>query len=151
VSNWTYDTFPATVDTLYYRTMTSNQNNQDIEEHNCNFSGVAIGDYSNFTAECGSYLNTALKSLDGVNIYNLYGPCWNYNASANATNFTAADLRSQLYGKKMINGVEHEYQKFWSADEYTPWLPKIGKKSQLGEDYGIPGCIWALPAAEHLN
>lgn len=38
-----------------------------------------------------------------------------------------------------------------TAAEYTPWLFK-GSSSELGDtDYGIPPCVYALPAAEHLN
>jgi hypothetical protein len=86
-------------------------------------------------------------AFDGVNIYNIYGKCWYWQG--NTTNFTSTDLRNKLYGKYISsNGEEHEYQKFFSAYEYTPWVKPLRAEDT---DYGIPGCIYALPAAEHLN
>lgn len=137
---------------MYYRSLISSDLMYDINKGDCNFSGVALNDTRNLTAACAGYLTDALSNLAGINIYNLYGPCWNYNASANATNFTAAQVRDKLYGKTYINGKEEEYQKFYTAHDYTPWVPNIRRKLK-DEDgpYGIPACIWALPAAEQLN
>lgn len=90
--------------------------------------------------------------MQDIDVYNIYGECWGANLSADATNFNAADVRNQLYGKTMINGEEKEYKKFMTAQEYTPWVKRV-RRSKVGDepDYGIPPCIYALPAAEHLN
>ena len=91
------------------------------------------------------------QGIEDIDIYNIYGPCWGVNASANATNWTA-EARSQLYGKTVINGEEKEYKKFMTAQEYTPWVKRVRKsKDDNDTDYGLPACIYALPAAEHLN
>merc|ERR1712146_647564 len=39
-----------------------------------------------------------------------------------------------------------------TAQEYTPWIKRVKKsKTDDDTDYGIPPCIYARPAAEHLN
>lgn len=150
VTNWAYDTTPATVDVAYYRSMISNSVYNSIQQQQCDYSGVALGDTSKLSKECLADLSAVYQALNDIDIYNLYGRCWGVNASANATNFTAAEVRSQLYGKAVINGEEKEYKKFMTAQEYTPWVKRV-RKSANDTDYGIPPCIYALPAAEHLN
>lgn len=54
VTNWTYDTFPATYDVLYYRMLMSQQLRDNIEANHCNFSGLALGDDTHLTPECSS-------------------------------------------------------------------------------------------------
>lgn len=84
----------------------------------------------------------------GVDIYNIYGKCWNW--TGNTTNFTSTDIRNKLYGQYVSkSGQVHEYKKFYSASDYTPWVKGLGLNDNA--DYGIPGCIYVLPAAEHLN
>lgn len=64
-----------------------------IEKNDCNFSGVALGDKTFLTKECEKLLNEGLKLMKGINIYDLYGHCYDFNASANATNFTATHFK----------------------------------------------------------
>lgn len=119
----------------------------EIDAKKCNFSGVGMGDYAYLSEECMPLLNDMYNSFDGIDIYNIYGKCWDWNGTV--TNFTAANARDKLYGKYVSkSGKVHEYQKYWSAQEYTPWIKPFGADRS---DYGIPGCIYALPAAEHLN
>lgn len=124
----------------------SQQLSDKIDEANCNFTGIAIGDYSNVSPDCDKYSNQMMSAFTGINIYDIYGKCWYFKPDTE--NFTESDVREKLFGKVVVDGVEHEYNKFFSAADYTPWLKKF-----IGEDtdYGIPGCIYALPAAEHLN
>jgi serine carboxypeptidase-like clade 2 len=151
VTNWTYDTAPATVDVAYYRSLMSSADWLAMQRLQCNVSGVPLGDYSHATAECMGHLASMYAGIEDLDVYNIYGRCWGVNASANATNWTAA-ARSQLYGKTVINGEEKEYRKFMTAQEYTPWVKRARKASDGNDtDYGVPRCIYALPAAEHLN
>jgi pimeloyl-ACP methyl ester carboxylesterase len=151
VTNWEYDTTPATVDVAYYRSLMSSSTYNSMQKLGCDFSGVAIGNFSNVSAECLGHLSTMYQGMQDIDVYNIYGECWGVNASANASNWTAA-ARSQLYGKTMINGEEKEYKKFMTAQEYTPWVKRVRRpKGDNQTDYGIPRCIYALPAAEQLN
>lgn len=145
VTNWTYDTTNATFDVTYYRLLISQALKDEIDAKQCNFSGVGMGDYTYLSEECQPLLSQMYDAFDGINIYDIYGKCWFWEA--NTTNFTSSDVRNKLYGKYVANGVEHEYQKFYSAQEYTPWVKPLRDNAE----YGIPGCIYALPAAEHLN
>lgn len=148
VTNWTFDTANATMDVAYYRMLVPQTLKDQIKEKQCNFSGVGMSDFAYLSEECEPLLDQMYNAFDGIDIYNIYGKCWYWNGT-NTTNFTTTDVRNQLYGQyKSKNGKVHEYQKFWSAQEYTPWVkPFVGASN----DYGIPGCIYALPAAEHLN
>lgn len=122
----------------------------DIESHNCDFSGYPLGDFSKLGPECLSYIDEMMTTFTGINIYNIYGKCWDFKPKT--TNFTAADVRAKLYGKIELDGVDHEYRKFYTPEEYTPWLKGLLKGGNIDDpDYGILPCIYAMPAAEHLN
>lgn len=64
-----------------------------------------------------------MKAFTGINIYDIYGKCWNF--THNTTDFTAADVRNKLFGKVVVDGEEHEYKKFFSPYEYSPWLKRF--------------------------
>ena len=148
VTNWTYDTTPATVDVAFYRSLVSTSTYRAMENLNCNFSGVALQDFSNCSRECRGHLSTLYQAMQDIDVYNIYGRCW----GADLGGLSAEEVRNQLYGKAMINGEEKEYKKFMTAQEYTPWIKRVKKsKTDDDTDYGIPPCIYARPAAEHLN
>ena len=91
-----------------------------------------------------------MGAFTGINIYNIYGKCWYFKP--NTTDFTAADVRNKLFGKVEIDGIEHEYNKFYTPQEYSPWLKGMSQNfNEEDNDYGVPPCIYAMPAAEDLN
>lgn len=150
MTNWTYDTTPATVDVAFYRSLMPTADWEEMQRLQCNLSGIALGDYSHATDECRMLNNKIEAAMHDIDVYNIYGPCWGVNASENATNWNPS--RTDLFGKTNFNGKEEEYRKFMTAAEYTPWMFQ-GRKA-LRDDldkYGIPRCVYALPAAEQLN
>lgn len=52
VTNWTYDTAPATVDVAYYRSLMASADWQEFQRLQCNVSGLPLGDLSHATPEC---------------------------------------------------------------------------------------------------
>ena len=96
VTNWTYDTTNATFDVTYYRMLISQTLKDEIDAKQCNFSGIGMGDASYLTEDCYEPLNKMYDAFDGIDIYNIYGKCWDWKA--NTTDFTASDMRSKLYG-----------------------------------------------------
>lgn len=108
VTNWTYDTANATFDVAFFRSLMPHTLKHEIDAKKCNFSGVGMQDYSYLSEECGPLLSQMYDLFDGIDIYNIYGKCWDWEY--NTTDFTSTNLRDKLYGKyKSKSGKVHEY------------------------------------------
>merc|ERR1719223_1445620 len=77
VTNWTYDTMPATVTELYWRSLISQQLHDNITAAKCDYSMIEFE--NDISAECMEYMTKFNSLIDKVNIYNIYGTCWNAN------------------------------------------------------------------------
>lgn len=111
-----------------------------------------MDDMTYVTPECVPLLEKMYDAFNGIDIYNIYGKCWYWKGHPMFNGLSDEEKRSKLFGKKVLGGVEQEYQKFYTPYEYTPWVKR--PTTGLGDDsdqYGIPDCIYVLPAAEQLN
>lgn len=57
VTNWTYDTTPATVDVAYYRSLLSSTTYRDMQKMGCDYAGIALNDITNISADCLGYFS----------------------------------------------------------------------------------------------
>ena len=76
VTNWTYDNQGATLDVLYWYSLLDQTMYQALSNENCDFSGIDFGrDPSESCIEL--YETIQSKYLMNVNLYNVYGQCFN--------------------------------------------------------------------------
>ena len=87
--------------------------------------------------------------MDQVNIYDIFGYCY-------PTSPDEALLHS-LYGENnrglAVVGQELKtYKKFWTASDYTPWVPRKSYNESSEENLrGLPPCTWGGPIIKYLN
>lgn len=74
VTNWTYDTMPATVDMGYWHSIMSQDTHDSMIAEDCDYSGIVFD--KNPSDSCMEYLNTFQNNIQYVNIYNIYGQCY---------------------------------------------------------------------------
>lgn len=74
VTNWTYDTMPATVDMGYWRSIMSQEMHDNILAEGCDYSGIVFD--KNPSESCMNYLNKYQDDIADINIYNIYGTCY---------------------------------------------------------------------------
>ena len=87
--------------------------------------------------------------MDKVNIYDIFGYC--YPAPPDEA------LLHSLYGSNnrglAVVGQELKtYKKFYTASDYTPWVPRKSYNESSGENLGeLPPCTWGAPIIKYLN
>jgi len=122
VTNWTYDTTPATVTELYWRSLISQQLHDNITAAKCDYSMIEFE--NDISAECMDYMTKFNSLIDKVNIYNIYGTCWNANITPSVHdhhNVLSAYNSDSNMAIKMIDGQLRTHKRFSSSREYTPW------------------------------
>lgn len=147
VTNWTYDTMPATVTELYWRSLISQQLHDNITAAKCDYSMIEFG--ANISQECEDYLNKFNGLIDKVNIYNIYGPCWSANITPGVHdhhNVLSAYRSDSNMAVKMIDGQLKTHKRFSSSREYTPWTYR--KSDDTNE---LPPCTFGEPLIEWAN
>lgn len=138
VTNWTYDTQPATMNEAYYRSLMSTKSFDTMNKLKCDWSGVPFGKMP-ADPECIRILELHANNTEKVNVYNIYAPCW------------PAQPPSAKYGWTSLGGVPQRYNRGISSQDYTPWL-KWGKKAEkgLGES-GLPPCTFGQQIVDEMN
>lgn len=74
VTNWTYDTMPATIDMAYWHSIMSEEIHDKMTEEQCDWSGIAFG--NNPSDSCMNYFDEFQTAIQYINIYNIYGKCY---------------------------------------------------------------------------
>jgi len=74
VTNWKYDTTPATVYTAWSHELISYELHDQMVALDCDYSGDALGVPS--TPECEALLDQMNDEMEVINIYNIYGTCY---------------------------------------------------------------------------
>ena len=74
VTNWAYDTMPATIDMGYWRSILGQDLHDSINQLACNYSLIDFG--INPSDECMDLLNQVENDIEFINIYNIYGICY---------------------------------------------------------------------------
>jgi hypothetical protein len=62
-----------------------------------------------------SLFNRFENVISGLNFYDIYRPCWTVNDTVSL---------GDAMGEVEIGGEIKQYRKFYSYDDYTPWLHK---------------------------
>lgn len=77
VTNWTYDTLPASFEFAYQRGLVDTDTHDKAKEYNCDFSKIGPGK-GNATpvADCWPLIDRWTKLTEKIDIYNVYGKCW---------------------------------------------------------------------------
>ena len=74
VTNWTYDTMPATTDMGYSHSIMSQDMHDKMVAEECDYSGIVFN--KNPSDSCMNLLDEFSESIQYVNIYNIYGKCY---------------------------------------------------------------------------
>ena len=147
VTNWTYDTMPATVTELYWRSLISQQLHDNITAAKCDYSMVEFGGV--ISSDCMTYLNKFNGLIDKVNIYNIYGTCWNANITPGVHdhhNVLSAYNSDSNLAVKMVDGELKTHKRFSSSREYTPWTYRKGDSPNE-----LPPCTFGGPLITWAN
>lgn len=154
VTNWTYDTLPATMELLYWRSLIDEELHDAMKAENCDYSRVNF-DITSVTKECMDYLTNATNYIDKVNIYNIYGTCWGLNdeqEEPEVFDYTKNFLVPKPFQNKKLQITDKKLttkKKVNSARDLTPWLfPKSGELEGSNE---LPPCTFGEPILEYLN
>jgi len=76
VTNWNYDTIPASLEIAYQRGLMDQATYDKIEEWGCNFTTVAPLGGDATPVECNSIIERWGMLTNKIDIYNIYGKCW---------------------------------------------------------------------------
>lgn len=74
VTNWTYDTLPATIEVMYGRSFMSQELYFKMKADKCDYSGVNFDRFP--SASCMDYLDEMGNAIANIDIYNIYGYCY---------------------------------------------------------------------------
>jgi len=122
VTNWAYDTMPATIDMGYWRSIISQEALDEVTRLNCNYSLIDFG--KNASDTCMDLLDTVDDTIEFINIYNIYGTCYGGDPSSENKGFTAKDYTPWLFrsNKHKISDdlIRSSSKKIKSANELPP-------------------------------
>lgn len=147
-TNWTYDTIPATVPELYWRSLVSQELHDNIISAKCDLAVVPFN--GNLTEECTGYMNKFNGLIEKIDLYNIYGPCWSANVTPGVHdhhNVLSGYHSDSNLAIKMIDGQLKTHKRFSSSREYTPWF--YGKQGDSPND--ISPCTFGIPLIEWAN
>lgn len=154
VTNWAYDTMPATIDMGYWRSILGQDLHDSINQLACNYSLIDFG--INPSDECMDLLNQVENDIEFINIYNIYGIC--YGGKTDEEKFSN-DLETYRHGETSRRGLrETPQKKGFTARDYTPWLFRSNKDKGLVRSskdeasYGeLPPCTFGIPLMDFMN
>lgn len=149
VTNWTYDTTPAMVHELYWRSLISQDLHDNMLSAKCDYSEYALDNGASLSEECLIYINKFNGLIDKIDVYNIYGPCWSANITPGVHdhhNELSAYRSDSNMAMKMVDGQLKTHKRFSSAREYTPWI--FGKGDVPDE---LPPCTFGGPLIEWAN
>jgi hypothetical protein len=149
VTNWTYDTTPAMVHELYWRSLISQDLHDNMLSAKCDYSEYALDNGASLSEECLMYINKFNGLIDKIDVYNIYGPCWSANITPGVHdhhNELSAYRSDSNMAMKMVDGQLKTHKRFSSAREYTPWI--FGKGDVPDE---LPPCTFGGPLIEWAN
>jgi carboxypeptidase C (cathepsin A) len=106
VTNWTYDTMPATLTMGYYHALYNDELHDKMEADKCDYAWIEFND--NQTAACMGYLDEFNTLIEHVDIYNIFKPVY------------PGDLLTTTSRNKLTLKAKQEKKPLTKAD-YTPW------------------------------
>jgi hypothetical protein len=124
VTNWTYDTLPASIGFSYWHALTDDVFNDNVTAHGCDFSGLNFGRFpSKACLELYAEFQNLTSMLDMYNIFKpVYGPTGNmmdiYPETANLPRKLQMFPTPAEYAKQEAA----EKKKKFGHTQYTPWM-----------------------------
>jgi len=76
VTNWTYDTLPASMEFAYQRGLIDTELHNKYKEMKCDITKVAPLNASAEPAECNDYVERFSKLTEELDVYNIYAKCY---------------------------------------------------------------------------
>jgi cathepsin A (carboxypeptidase C) len=148
VTNWTYDTMPATIEQLYWRSLLDEGTYESMKAENCDYSRIEF-DPNSLSAECAAYLNTTMSYISQINIYNLYGKCWTEESKEQFDYEQNKMVLKKPSNQELqvVDGKLTSKRKFMTSKDYTPWL----FKNQKDDSLSLPDCTFGQPILDYLN
>jgi len=109
VTNWTYDTMPATLTMGYYHALYNDELHDKMEADKCDYSMIEFD--QNPSEDCMGYLDEFNTLIENVDIYNIFKPVY------------PGSLLTQSKNKMTLKAHKAEKKPLTQAD-YTPWAFK---------------------------
>ena len=136
VTNWTYDTQPATMNMTYWHAVMGQEMYDQINEYQCDYSLLNFNIFP--SAECLGIYNDFLNLTSGLDMYNIfkkvYGPTENdleiNPVDGNRTQSMMTD-HSEDRKLRAVNGHLETTKKTFSHKDYTPWMFAPSQKQPL--------------------
>ena len=97
-----------------------------------------------------TYFDKVNTLIEKVNIYNIYGTCWNANITPSVHdhhNTLSTYQTNSNMAMKMIDGQLRTHKRFSSSREYTPWL--FRKHGDSPNE--LPPCTFGAPLIAWAN
>jgi len=152
VTNWAYDTMPATLDMGYWRSIVGQDLHDQITALKCNYSLIDFGEYP--SDECMDLLDQVSTNIEYLNIYNIYSQCY---GGANVTQKFSNDIETVRNG-----GKSSVPKKGFTARDYTPWMYRSRQKKTLvrsteeeerplSDDPDLGPCTFGIPLMDFLD
>ena len=155
VTNWAYDTMPATIDMGYWRSIIGQDLSDQIGAKACNYSLIDFG--KNPSDECMDLLDQVSTDIEYINIYNIYGDCY---GGANESEKFSNDLEAYRNGEKreLRETTTTHHKKGFTARDYTPWLFRTREQKGLVRSSAderpvgeLPPCTFGIPLMDFMN
>lgn len=158
VTNWTYDTMPATTDMGYWHSIMSQDIHDKMTQEECDYSGIVFNDFP--SDSCMNYLDQFQTGIENVNIYNIYGDCYGGVTEEEEYEEEEEVSTMQVVGRRILEAVTghkktKKVKQGFTAKDYTPWLFKNNRrddkprvKGSLGE---LPPCTFGIPLINWAN
>lgn len=145
VTNWTFDTLPAMVDTFYWHSLIDQDRYDRSKELGCNWAGVEFG--KDLSDECSDMLDYVSKTTARINPYDIFGTCWGVPSSdgSHEKHYTRQDRALTAVGGKLKT-----HKRVFTPRDYTPWFYRQFPNQGLGDDEDID-CTFGAPIHDYLN
>jgi len=130
VTNWTYDTMPATLSMAYHHALYNDELYDKMQKDKCDYSLIEFNQFP--SDDCMGYLDTFDNLTESIDIYNIFKPVYPGALLKKPTNqFSLHTVASKL---RVVNG-HPVVSKVATQNDYTPWARR---KSPLKFGVGPP-------------
>jgi len=116
-----------------------------MKQNNCTYQWAGYGNNSD-NALCMDLMNKFNNLVSNINVYDVYGVCYQNGQKSNAFELYAS---SDMGFSKVNNGLK-TYKKSASVADYTPFLFH-NHKSNEHKLKDLPPCTFGNPIIAYLN
>ena len=138
VTNWAYDTMPATLNMTYWHAIMGQEMYDAINENQCDYSGINFDIFP--SGDCLDLYNQFLNLSSMLDMYNIfkpvYGPTeYDIELHGDLANKTKSMLKDYPADHKLraVNGHLETTKKKFTHKDYTPWI--FGKATDTPPAY----------------